>query len=102
MKCPKCERKWPDECQQAECVRRYGECIVCRFLPRGTRNQHGSGSGTQSELDALPKFFGVDMAKPEADRTTDYPQPLQPKPEDTNDEFFKRLTCANRVTANDA
>lgn len=81
MKCPKCEREWPDECQQAECVRRYGECIVCRFLPRGTRNQHGSGSGTQSELDALPTFFGVDMAKPGADRTTDYPQP----PNDSSD-----------------
>ena len=28
--------------------------------------------------------------------------PMQPKPEGTNDEFFKRLTCANRVTTNDA
>lgn len=77
MKCPKCEREWPDECQQAECVRRHGECICCRFLPRGAKNLHGSGAGTDAEFTALNSALGrgVDMAKPGDDRTTYYPLP---------------------------
>lgn len=56
MKCPKCEREWLDECQQSECVRRHGECIVCRFVPRGQSNPNGSGAGTKNELDDLPNY----------------------------------------------
>lgn len=59
MKCPKCEREWPDECQQAECVQRHGECICCRFLPRGPRNLRGSASGTDAEFDALSSAAGT-------------------------------------------
>lgn len=77
MKCPKCEREWPDDCEQAECVRRHGECICCRFLPRGPKNPHGSASGTDAEFAALNSALwrGVDMAKPGDDRTTYYPPP---------------------------
>lgn len=58
MECPKCKREWDDECQQAECVRRHGECICCRFLPVGASdNKHGSGCGTREEFDALAEYL---------------------------------------------
>lgn len=52
-KCPKCSTTWPADCEQALCVERHGECIVCRFVPRGERNPHGSGDGVAEEFDAL-------------------------------------------------
>jgi hypothetical protein len=37
MKCPKCERRWPEGLEQAACVAVYGRCIVCcsRLRDRG-------------------------------------------------------------------
>lgn len=59
MKCPKCGRDWLSGCEQAECIRRHGECICCRFLPRGPRNLRGSASGTDAEFDALSSAVGT-------------------------------------------
>lgn len=54
MKCPKCDTvDWPDNCQQAECIRRFGECIVCRFT--------GSGAGTDDEFQSLS---GINRREP--------------------------------------
>ena len=29
VKCPRCASSWPDESEQAACVRTYDQCIVC-------------------------------------------------------------------------
>ena len=37
---------WPAGCEQAICIEKYNECIVCRFSPQGC----GSLAGTEKEL----------------------------------------------------
>ena len=49
VKCPKCGREWEPPCKQTVCIKLYGECMPCRFVPRPT-NVSGSGEGTLSEL----------------------------------------------------
>ena len=29
IKCLKCNRSWKEECQQTQCIKKYGRCIVC-------------------------------------------------------------------------
>ena len=54
VECPVCHRTWLRPCEQGACIERHGECIACRFLPKGSKeNKHGSGAGTKQELDAL-------------------------------------------------
>ena len=53
MRCPKCSKNWPDDCEQSLCIERHGECIACRFIPLGDKNQHGSGIGTADEFEDL-------------------------------------------------
>lgn len=53
LRCPKCSKNWPDDCEQSLCIERHGECIACRFVPLGDKNQHGSGIGTADEFDEL-------------------------------------------------
>lgn len=53
VECQKCGRSWEKPCDQTRCIERFGECIVCRFVPRGQQNPHGSGSGTDEEFSAL-------------------------------------------------
>lgn len=31
MKCPKCDREWDKETEQAICIDVFGTCIVCRY-----------------------------------------------------------------------
>ncbi len=49
LRCPCCQRDWPADCEQAICIEKHDECIVCRFTPKGC----GSVSGTKDELDAI-------------------------------------------------
>ena len=29
MKCPKCGKEWPDDCEQAVAIEKRGKCIGC-------------------------------------------------------------------------
>lgn len=49
VKCPCCERLWPEGCEQAISIDLFNECVVCKFTPSGK----GSNDGTQEELDIV-------------------------------------------------
>lgn len=49
MICPKCDKKWPDNCEQSVSIEWHDECVGCRF----TNRDIGSGEGTVPELDAI-------------------------------------------------
>lgn len=51
--CPKCSMRWPPVCEQTICIDLHGECIRCRFVDKGPRNQHGSGEGIRNEITAI-------------------------------------------------
>jgi len=52
-KCPKCERSWPEDCEQSICIEVYSECQVCRFTPKG----RGSQAGTADELIGIVDIY---------------------------------------------
>ena len=57
MICPKCERKWPEPCEQTACITLYGECIACRFIPIASQEiPVGSASGTNEEMYELQEL----------------------------------------------
>lgn len=45
QQCPKCQRTWPANCEQAICIERHQECFVCRFVT--------FDAGTQEEADEI-------------------------------------------------
>lgn len=47
--CPACGTKWEHDSEQAICIEKHGECVVCRFSPSGK----GSRSGTMKDLDNI-------------------------------------------------
>ena len=47
--CPGCGLKWEQDCEQAICIEKHGECFVCRFSPSGK----GTKSGTMAEADGI-------------------------------------------------
>ena len=47
--CQKCNKEWPDDCEQAISIEWHGECVGCKFTPKDI----GSSDGTVSELDAV-------------------------------------------------
>lgn len=51
--CPKCSMRWPPVCEQTICIDLHGECIRCRFVDKGPRNQYGSGNGVRKEITAI-------------------------------------------------
>lgn len=51
--CPKCALEWEPNCEQTRCIERFGECIRCRFVMRGSYNSQGSGEGTEEELASI-------------------------------------------------
>ncbi len=60
INCPKCERIWPEDCEQGLSVKLYEECVVCKFSDMGK----GSGDGTQEELTELSTIAISNRIKP--------------------------------------
>lgn len=45
--CPRCNREWEENSEQAICIKKYSECICCKFTPEG------SNSGEKWQLNAI-------------------------------------------------